>query len=137
MFLLIYYSISYLLKIKILWGIKKKELSERFYYNKKAKFQRNRYKKNLSSLENPDVSFVETVTHSASSKKMNIIDKEIQVLQNTDDFNFVMSFNLLRNVIMLLKCPNLYGENVYLQLDSSKKYGLIIESIDLEAVSKR
>ena len=38
---------------------------------------------------------------------------------------------------MLLKCPNLCGENVYLQLDSFKKYGLMIESVDLEAVSKR
>ena len=52
-----------------------------------------------SSLETPAASFVETVPHSASSKKLIIIDKEIQDLQNTDDFNFVMSFKLLRNTI--------------------------------------
>ena len=37
----------------------------------------------------------------------------MQDLLNTD-FNFVMNFNLLENVILLLKCPNLCGDNVYL-----------------------
>ena len=105
-------------------GSKRKQLSNRIYNNKKAKFRGNRYTK-IPSSETKTLSFVESATHSAPSKKLNIADRDFQDFQSTD-FNFVMNFSLLENVISLLKCPNLCDDNVYLMFDSSKKYGLSI-----------
>ena len=67
-------------------GSKRKQLSNRICNNKKAKFRGNRFTKILSS-ETKTLSFVESATHSASSKKFNIADRDLQ----STDFNFVMN----------------------------------------------
>ena len=72
----------------------------------------------------PVIPSVDNISCSSSFKKL--LNKEvIQDPQNiSEDFNFI-SFILLKNAIMFLKCQEC-EELVNLQLDSSKKYSLSI-----------
>ena len=100
-------------------GSKRKEASKRLYQNKKSKFHGNRYKKVCNFNETSAIPSVDNNPCSSSFKKL--FNKEVmRDPQNiSEDFNFIMSFILLKNTIMLLKCPEC-EELVNLQFDSSK-----------------
>ena len=86
-------------------GSKRKEASKILYQNKKSKFHRNRYKNVCNFNETTAIPSVDNIPCSLSFKKL--FNKEvIQVPQNIiEDFNFVMSFILLKNAKIFFKCP--------------------------------